>query len=244
MGTASERAESRLREMIAEGRFMPGDRLPREDDLAAEIGVSKGTLRGAVAALVGVGALRVRQGDGTYVSELDAEHLLKPLAVAMPLLSDQTVAELYQFRALVEPNALARAIPNFTDHVDSRLTELVEQMEAASHDLEAYIDLDDEFHATLLAVLGNRVLSELMRLVAVQARRARFWRVDTDPESVATANLDHRAILDAILERDAEAARSALYLHLRDGERWLRLAMQHAPGQRLGVRGAEQERTV
>ena len=235
MGTASERAEVALRDMIASGRFSSGDRLPREDDLASEIGVSKGTLRSAVATLAGAGVLRVRQGDGTYVSELDAELLLRPLAVAMPLLNDQSIAELHQFRTLVEPGAVAYAVPNFDDEIDARLTELVEAMESKTADAEAYMDLDDAFHALLLGALGNRVTSELMRLVSVQARRARIWRVETDPDALATANLDHRTILNAVLERDVEATRAALHLHLRDGERWLRLAMQHVPGHRLGV---------
>ena len=55
MGTASDRTAEALRDMIGSGRFSPGDRLPRESDLAAEIGVSKGTLRSAVASLAGAG---------------------------------------------------------------------------------------------------------------------------------------------------------------------------------------------
>lgn len=235
MGTASERAETALREMIAVGRFSAGDRLPKEDDLAAEIGVSRGTLRSAVATLAGSGVLRVRQGDGTYVSELDAELLLRPLAVAMPLLNDQAVAELHQFRTLVEPAAVAYAVPNFDNEIDTELTELVERMERGTVNCDEYLDLDDAFHARLVDALGNQVMSELMRLVSVQARRARAWRFETDPDALGTASLDHRTILNAVLERDVEATRAALHLHLRDGERWLRLAMQHVPGHRVGA---------
>ena len=238
MGTASERAAEGLRDMIASGRFSPGDRLPRESDLAEEIGVSKGTLRSAVASLAGSGVLRVRQGDGTYVGDLDAEHLLRPLADAMPLLNDQSVTDLHQFRTLLEPSAVAYAVPNFTADTDARLSELADRMESHSNDVGTHMDLDDAFHAVLVDALGNRVLSELMRIVSVQARRARTWRAETDPDAIAAINLDHRTILNAVLERDVEATRSALHLHLRDAERWLRLAMQHAPGSRLGISAA------
>ena len=172
MATASERAAESLRDMIGSGRFSPGDRLPRESDLAEEIGVSKGTLRSAVASLAGSGVLRVRQGDGTYVGDLDAEHLLRPLAAAMPLLNDQSVADLHQFRTLLEPNAVAYAVPNFTADIDARLSELADHMENHSDDMDAHMDLDDAFHAVLVDALGNQVLSELMRIVSVQARRA------------------------------------------------------------------------
>ena len=238
MGTASERTAEALRDMIGSGRFSPGDRLPRESDLADEIGVSKGTLRSAVASLAGSGVLRVRQGDGTYVGDLDAEHLLRPLAAAMPLLNDQSVADLHQFRTLLEPHAVAYAVPNFTAGIDARLSELADQMESHTDDMDAHMELDDAFHAVLVDALGNQVLSELMRIVSVQARRARIWRTETDPDAIAAINLDHRTILSAVLERDVEATRSALHLHLRDAERWLRLAMQHAPGSRLGISAA------
>ncbi len=230
MGTASERTVEALRELISSGRFSPGDRLPRESDLAAEIGVSKGTLRSAVASLAGSGVLRVRQGDGTYVGDLDAEHLLRPLAAAMPLLNDSSVLDLNQFRTLLEPNAVAYGISNFNADIDARLSELVDEMENRTDDVNVHAQLDDAFHAVLLEALGNQVLSELMRIVSVQARRASIWRMKTDPKAIVAINLDHRTILSAVLERDVEATRSALHLHLRDTERWLRLAMQHAPG--------------
>ena len=234
MGTASERTAEALRDMIGSGRFSPGDRLPRESDLAAEIGVSKGTLRNAVAALAGSGVLRVRQGDGTYVGDLDAEHLLRPLAAAMPLLNDQSVVDLHQFRTLLEPNAVACAVPNFNADVDARLSDLADEMESHRNDLIAHTELDDAFHRVLLDALGNQVLSELMRIVSLQTRRASIWRAEMDPDAVAAVNFDHRTILAAVLERDVEATRSSLHLHLRDAERWLRLAMQHAPDGRLG----------
>ena len=73
-----------------------------------------------------------------------------------------------------------------------------------------------------------------MRIVSLQTRRASIWRAEMDPDAVAAVNFDHRTILAAVLERDVEATRSALHLHLRDAERWLRLAMQHSAGRPTG----------
>ena len=69
-----------IKSMIIRGRLGPGARLPREKDLALELNVSRGPLREGVRALCLMGVLETRQGDGTYVTSLDASLLLAPMA--------------------------------------------------------------------------------------------------------------------------------------------------------------------
>src|SRR5713226_4923718 len=71
-----------IRELIASGKWGPGTRLPREADLAAQLGLSRNSLREAVRALSLARVLEVRQGDGTYVSSLEASELLEPTSLA------------------------------------------------------------------------------------------------------------------------------------------------------------------
>ena len=66
----TDEAIERIKSMIVSGELQPGDRLPREDELAAELGLSRSSLREAVRALALVRILDVRQGDGTYVTSL------------------------------------------------------------------------------------------------------------------------------------------------------------------------------
>src|SRR5690348_18361051 len=67
----TEGAIDKIRERIVSGAWGPGDRLPRESELAAELGLSRNSLREAVRALSQLRVLEVRQGDGTYVSSLE-----------------------------------------------------------------------------------------------------------------------------------------------------------------------------
>ena len=60
-----------IKRLVLDGVLGPGSRLPVEKDLAARLGVSRGSLREGVRALVHLGVLETRQGDGTYVTELD-----------------------------------------------------------------------------------------------------------------------------------------------------------------------------
>jgi DNA-binding FadR family transcriptional regulator len=77
-GGVTDDAIERIRERIASGTWGPGTRLPREADLAKQLGLSRNSLREAVRALSLARVLEVRRGDGTYVSSLEPDELLEP----------------------------------------------------------------------------------------------------------------------------------------------------------------------
>src|SRR6202012_766899 len=95
--------------MIVSGTLRPGDRLPREADLAAELGLSRSSLREAVKALSLVNILDVRQGDGTYVTSLEPPLLLEALSFILDFHRDDTVLEFLRVRRILEPAATAMA---------------------------------------------------------------------------------------------------------------------------------------
>src|SRR5258707_13592443 len=105
----TDEAIERIHELIASGEWGPGTRLPREADLAKQLGLSRNSLREAVRALSVARVLEVRQGDGTYVSSLEPAELLAPTLSATDLLRGQTVLELFEVRRMLEPEAAAGA---------------------------------------------------------------------------------------------------------------------------------------
>jgi GntR family transcriptional repressor for pyruvate dehydrogenase complex len=105
----TDEAIEKLKDMIVSDRLRPGDRLPREADLAASLGLSRSSLREAVRALSLVRILDVRQGDGTYVSSLAADSLLDALSFIVEFHHDASVLELLEVRRILEPAASARA---------------------------------------------------------------------------------------------------------------------------------------
>src|SRR2546426_338663 len=98
-----------IHELIASGEWGPGTRLPREADLAKQLGLSRNSLREAVRALSLARVLEVKQGDGTYVSSLEPSELLEPTLSATHLLRGRTVLELFEVRRMLEPEAAAVA---------------------------------------------------------------------------------------------------------------------------------------
>src|ERR1700742_1670826 len=101
--------------MITSGALLAGDRLPREADLATDLGLSRSSLREAVRALSLVRILDVRQGDGTYVSSLAADTLLDALSFIVEFPHDASVLELLEVRRILEPAASAQAATRITD---------------------------------------------------------------------------------------------------------------------------------
>src|SRR4051794_6131694 len=108
-GSVTNDAIESIRSLIASGAWGPGTRLPREADLAKQLGLSRNSLRESVRALSLARVLEVRQGDGTYVSSLEPGELLEPTLSATHLLRGRTVLELFEVRRMLEPEAAAMA---------------------------------------------------------------------------------------------------------------------------------------
>jgi GntR family transcriptional regulator, transcriptional repressor for pyruvate dehydrogenase complex len=213
-----------IRSMILGGELRPGDRLPPEAELADRLQLSRSSLREAVRALSFIGVLRVRQGDGTYVTELDGTALLDNLGFVVDLASEQTLLEFFQLRRLLEPTATAMAAATMDHDQLAAVAGCLAIMERAERegDRDAFIDADLGFHHTVCAVVGNSVLTGLLRALGLRSLRTHRWRARADEGALDRTLEEHRAILDALRRRDPEAARAAATTHLLGGERWVR----------------------
>src|ERR1700743_3054145 len=100
--------------MIVSGALRPGDRLPREADLAERLGLSRNSLREAVKALSLIHVLDVRQGDGPYVPSLEPSVLLDAIGFVIDFHRDDTVLDFLEVRRILEPAAGAVAGPRVT----------------------------------------------------------------------------------------------------------------------------------
>jgi GntR family transcriptional repressor for pyruvate dehydrogenase complex len=218
----TEDAIDRIREFVGSGEWAPGTRLPREADLAAQLGLSRNSLREAVRALSLIRVLEVRQGDGTYVSSLAPDLLLESTRMATDLLPGRSVLELFEVRRLLEPAAVALAAQRMDADGKAALKRELDRMYAAGSDVEELVEADAEFHAILAGAPGNAVLRSLLETISSRTVRARVWHGVADRLALDQARADHTRIYDAIDSGDAELARAAALLHIETNERWLR----------------------
>lgn len=216
----TDQAIDRIKRMIVSGELGPGDRLPREAELAERLGLSRNSLREAVTALSLLRVLEVRQGDGTYVTSLHPELLLETMAFVVELHSDDGVLEFFELRRVLEPAATALAAQRMSDEAVCALRRVLDDLgpEPSMDDLMAG---DVEFHRLIAEGSANSSLASILDSVRRSTYRARVWRGLTQSGAVRKTLTEHRAILDAIAARDPELARSWATVHVAGVERWL-----------------------
>ncbi|MCF2536641.1 FadR/GntR family transcriptional regulator [Streptomyces nigra] len=217
----TDEAIEKIKAMIVSGALRPGDRLPKESELAAALGLSRNSLREAVRALSLIRILDVRQGDGTYVTSLDPQLLLEALSFVVDFHRDDTVLEFLAVRRILEPAATAMAAARISEQqLDALAGELDRLGDAPS--VEELVASDLEFHRGIVRASGNSVLCSLVDGLSGPTTRARIWRGLTQEDAVVRTLHEHRAILAALRDRDAEAARSWATVHIASVEQWLR----------------------
>lgn len=211
--TTHQRVVDELGRRVVGGAWEPGDPLPVEDALAAEIGVSRGVVREAVKALVAKGMLHVRPRTGTRVlppehwNHLDRDVLCwKQARDGTALLRDTG-----ELRRIVEPEA-ARLAAHRAGPDDVRvLYDSLAAMEAAAMTpgRDGYVEADLAFHRALLDASGNRLLGSLGRAVDIALEHSFLVSTQT-PGAVEASLPGHRAVVQAVEARDPAAAAAAV----------------------------------
>lgn len=219
--SAVETALQGLRNMIASGELAPGQKCPPEAELSARLGVSRSSLREAVRAMSALGVIESRHGSGTYVSSLEPAVILQGFALLVDLLPLDGLLELFEIRRLLESHAAAAAAANATPAVLSELAGLAASMEAAERPSEIS-DLDSRFHEAICNASGNSTLAALVKLFRSRGDHFHILEGEDGQAVRAGSNAGHRAIVDAITNRDPSSAATAAAAHIAQTEFWLK----------------------
>lgn len=219
--SVTDDAITRIRQMILVGELAPGDRLPPEADLAANLGLSRASLREAVRALTLLGVIDTRQGDGSYITGLGPELLLGALGLAVDLQGEQHMPDLVAVRRILEPAATALAAVQATDEDLATIGSYIPP-ELTAEQAEAHVEMDYQFHHAIARASGNPLLAVLLDGLAAPTVRMRVWRGKTLPGVLDRTLHEHRAILDALTARDPGLAHAAATMHVAAVEAWVR----------------------
>ena len=217
----TDQAIAKIKDLIITGEFRAGSKLPREQDLARRLGLSRSSLREAVRALTLVGVLDARVGDGTYVTSLDADLLLTGMGFVGDLLEGPTLLEVHQVRRILEPVATGLAATRLDEEEFAELERCLQRMDEARTTQE-FIDADAEFHRIIVQAAGNATLASLIQNLSGGMLRARLWRSIAEEGAIEATRQRHRDIYLALRARDSDRATAADLLHLAEGEDWLR----------------------
>jgi GntR family transcriptional regulator, transcriptional repressor for pyruvate dehydrogenase complex len=224
----TDEAMDKIKAMIVAGELAPGSRLPREDVLAGQLGLSRNSLREAVRALTAMRILVTRQGDGTYVSSLEPHLLLETLSFAADVSQGRTALQLLQVRRFLESQATGLAAAVLQPQDLQELRDILDRCRSAAT-VEEFVAHDIAFHLRIVEAVANPVLSMLLQVLSTRTQRVRIVRGSRTRDALASAHQDHEEILRALQERDALLAASAATVHITAVEQWLATSLNDAP---------------
>lgn len=204
-----QRLARRLFAELGSGAYGVGDRLPAERELAAAYGASRPAVREALIALEVQGFIEVRVGSGAYVARLPGQGEEPGFAL--------TAFELTEARLLFEGEAAALAAVHITDAEVDRLDRLVVAIADENQHKDVSENADRDFHLTIATATRNaavvRTIDDMWRLRSTSPQCALLHARARDAK-VRPVVEEHRAIVQALRDRDAAGARIAMRAHL------------------------------
>lgn len=208
----SDRVADDILNMITiEKRFLPGDKLPNENDLSKELDISRTTLREAIRILVTNGILEIKRGLGTFVrGDISVEKLneLNSLSSAKVNAKD-----LYEMRLIFEPEAAYLATLRATDDEIKKIINLGKEIEDKIIKGEDRTEVEQEFHRSIAKATHNEFMNKLMPVIYEAIDKG---VVLSEKKEIAIQDtiIDHRMIIDFMESRNAEGAKNAMKIHI------------------------------
>ena len=218
-GSLPDRIYARVVEAILRGDFAPHNKLPTEEALSAQFGVSRPTVREALARLRSDGIIDSRRGAGSTVIRAPGT----PVVVATPVKSLADIERYYAFRSCVEMGAAAGAA-EFRDADDlEALQQAFEALNTAMEGGESGADEDVRFHLAIARASHNPFFVTTIDTTVAPIRQfIELARNATDKKSLArvrTTQAEHQAIVDAIVRRSPGDAAEAIRIHILNAKR-------------------------
>jgi len=215
----SQLAAEMLLEEIRRKQFKVGDRLPPERTIAREMGVSRNTLREAVAALQIIGILEARHSQGNFIITLSETEDLRARIEAVFANSDDPFAAI-DARIAFEPGVAFLACQTATDEDILEIGEVVGRVASAirANNLQAYAHADRDFHLHIAQSTHNSIVVETIQVLTrtlIQPLWQSMKRVIAGENRIRRARIEeHEAIRDAIAARNPHLAQDTLRRHL------------------------------
>lgn len=203
-----------LRARILNESLAPGQRLPTEQELGAQFGVSRNVVREAIARLKLTGLVETRHGVGTFVC---SDIAMRPFEVSHDDLLDLAqLIQVHQLRVEIESGAAALAATHRTKQQLEMLQQALKRVDQDSADWQAAAHSAVDFHLAVAQAANNpyfvRIMGHLSHVIHNAVRTFRF-RITGTPR-IDEIGDEHLNIVDAIARQDSAAARLAMRTHL------------------------------
>ena len=225
-----------IQALIAQGKLLPGEKLPPERELAERFGVGRNSVREAVRQLELLGLVEVRQGEGTFISRATIDNVIAPF-VSVLVQNPNLYGEILDFRKMLEPKIAALAAERATPENIAKMEELILRFEkyVASSDsrLSATIEDDGVFHYVIAEATQNRLIVRVVSAVMDLLKEFLGQLSEAGYHSDTFVEI-HRSILEAIKARDVRGSRLAMEKHMEVLQQYMQEVTKAAETNKFG----------
>ena len=205
---------------IRKRELTPGMKLESEHELCTQFGVSRTVLREALRMLSARGLIRIEKGRGIFISQLSPETVTTPLEMYLHQHEGEYRSfDIIRARQLIEPPIAAEAAIKHTQADAEQLTKDYDDMLACDGDSKKLAELDMAFHRHIAEACGNALVPLLIVPIYALMPSIKHSVHQVIEEARYSAIEWHGRILKAIIDRNAEEARSNMAYHLIESER-------------------------
>ena len=204
-------ADDILSMITIEKKFMPGEKLPNENELSEELKISRTTLREAIRILATNGILEIQRGKGTFVKKDFKGDNIEEISSLSKIKAN--AKDLYEMRLIFEPEAAYLAVERASDAEIKRILSLGEEIEEYIKLGKDRTEIEQAFHKSIAKATHNEFMNKLMPVIyqAIDKGVALSEKKETAVKDTIT---DHRMIMDFVKNRNAEGGKSAMKIHI------------------------------
>jgi DNA-binding FadR family transcriptional regulator len=216
---------NKLEEMIIDGTFKVEQKLPSEQSLAGDFGVSRPVIREAMKILKERGLIIQKNGEGTFICEPDSG-LVTDTINRIIHLRKIDVSDIYSVRINLETMAAAQAAVKATEQEFDELQSINDHMRENKNDVEKRAQDDVLFHRKIAQLSGNPLLEIFVESMAALLVRVVKYTLDNKVGNEEGIDY-HDRIVRVLRTRDAEKAKKVVRLHLESSQQNYKLALSH-----------------
>ncbi|WP_462421442.1 FadR/GntR family transcriptional regulator [Salinicoccus sp. Marseille-QA3877] len=203
---------------IKSGKLKPGDKLPAITKLADSYGVSQASIREALNRLKVLDVIHVKHGHGSFVNQQ------MPLGFEQnfEIITKADIENLLDLRKIIEVGCARSACEKAELKDLEKMENALQKMRTAVENNELGEQADYDFHMAIAEATGNPLLINLMEdvsdtMIRTMKETRRIWLYE-NKKSIQKIYDEHKSILKAVKDKDAEAAGSNMYRHLKEVE--------------------------
>ncbi len=222
-----EEIVDQIKQLITGGELKPGDKLLSERELADKLQVSRVSVREAIRALEMLGFIEIRQGEGTFVRDVAADDVIRPLAMFLAV-ERGSLLDMFEVRRIFETATAGLAAERASDDEVAQIGLLLEKMKdriehgdserGEEYDAAYHYAVAEATHNSLLIKLLRTVHEEWSRAVSAGSQQLLLDRANNAPKIIE----QHARVYEAIRAHDPATASQAMLEHVTFAEKELR----------------------